>query len=145
MSLPNGLKTLLGATYMDVFSVQSREKQWQLFSERFTGVWNVGYAIRQIGLTIDYTGNVYSPMRLPLLSHTDPRREFSPWWSIQNLQLTQKIKDAFEIYGGVKNLLNWTPNKGNPSLLQERTTLLTKKSASMPMVRYWQQPTILMA
>ena len=34
-------------------------------------------------VAIDYTGNVYSPMRLPLLSDLDPRKPESPWWSIR--------------------------------------------------------------
>ena len=56
-------------------------------------------------------------MRLPLLSDLDPRLPYSPTWSIQNIQLTFRgIKD-FEFYGGVKNLLNWTPNEGNPFII----------------------------
>ncbi|HRO74970.1 MAG TPA: TonB-dependent receptor [Crocinitomicaceae bacterium] len=117
IALNNGLKFLLGGTYMDVYSVENDVKTRQLFTERFTGVWNIGYTIKKIELTIDYTGNVYSSMRLPLLSDTDPRREYSPWWSIQNIQLTKKFEFGLELYGGVKNLLNWTPNKGNPFLI----------------------------
>ncbi len=56
-------------------------------------------------------------MRLPLLSESDPRRAYSPWWSIQNIQLTYSGLKKIEIYGGVKNLLNWTPNKGNPFII----------------------------
>ncbi len=117
IALSNGLKFLLGGTYMDVYSVENDIRVPQLFTEKFTGVWNIGYALNRIGLTIDYTGNVYSPMRLPLLSAADPRKEYSPWWSIQNIQLTKKIRSNIEIYGGVKNLLNWTPNKGNPFII----------------------------
>ena len=40
-----------------------------------------------------------------------------PWWSLQNIQLTYGGFKNFEIYGGVKNLLNWTPNKGNPFII----------------------------
>ncbi len=115
--LPNGIKMLAGATAMDVYSKQDGEKIRQMFTEKFTGVWNVGYTFKGAGLTIDYTGNLYGPMRLPLLSDTDPRREYSPWWSIQNIQLTKTIGKSLEIYGGVKNLLNWTPNKGNPFII----------------------------
>jgi len=115
--LPNGLKLLAGATAMDVHSMEEGERIQQLFTERFTGVWNAGYTIKRIGVTIDYTGNLYGPMRLPLLSDTDPRREYSPWWSIQNVQLTKRVGKSMEIYGGVKNLLNWTPNKGNPFII----------------------------
>jgi outer membrane receptor for ferrienterochelin and colicins len=41
----------------------------------------------------------------------------SPWWSIQNIQFTYKGFKSWEIYGGVKNLLNWTPNKNTPFII----------------------------
>lgn len=113
----NGLKLLLGATAMDVYSKEDEEKTRQLFTEKFTGVWNIGYTLRKFGLTLDYTGNLYGSMRLPLISEADPRKEYSPWWSIQNIQITKSINSNFEIYGGVKNLLNWTPNRGNPFII----------------------------
>ncbi|AIM39109.1 TonB-dependent receptor [Sphingobacterium sp. ML3W] len=106
---PFGLKILAGATVMDVYSKEEGEKTRQLFTEKYTGVWNIGYTFKSIGVTVDYTGNLYGPMRLPLLSDTDPRSEKSPLWSIQNIQLTKKIANNIEVYGGVKNLLNWTP------------------------------------
>lgn len=114
---PSGLKILAGGTLLDVYSVENNVKSRQLFTERFTGTWTVGYEFRTIGLNIDYTGNLYSPMRLPLLSKKDPRPEYSPWWSIQNIQITKNIGKGFEIYGGVKNLLNWTPAKNIPFLI----------------------------
>lgn len=117
IAFPFGLKILAGATVMDVYSKEGGVKTREMFTEQVTGVWSVGYTFKKIGLTIDYTGNLYGPMRLPLLSDTDPRSHYSPWWSIQNIQLTQKIGDKIEIYGGVKNLLNWTPNKGNPFII----------------------------
>lgn len=113
----NCLKIMAGATAMDVYSKEDGERIRQLFTENFTGTWNIGYTFRKSGLTLDYTGNLYGPMRLPLLSSTDPRSEYSRWWSIQNIQLTKKLKEGIEIYGGVKNLLNWTPNKGNPFII----------------------------
>lgn len=117
IALANGLKILAGGTAMDVFSMRGDEKITQLFTEKFTGVWNIGYNLKNLGLTVDYTGNIYSPMRLPLLSNTDPRKAYSPWWSIQNIQITRKLGDNWEIYGGIKNLLNWTPTKGNPFII----------------------------
>jgi len=113
----NGLKILMGGTLLDVYSKNDGIKERQLFTEKFSGVWNVGYTVKKLGLTIDYTGNLYSPMKLPLLSATDPRKEYSPTWSVQNIQLTKRLKNGLSIYGGVKNLLNWTPNKGNPFII----------------------------
>lgn len=115
--LPNGLKFLVGATYQDVSNTENGVTSRQILTESFTGTWNVSYVIRSLDLSIDYTGNLYGPMRLPLLGELDPRREFSPTWSIQNIQFTYKGLPNFEFYGGVKNLLNWTPNRGNPFII----------------------------
>lgn len=105
----SGLTVTAGATLMDVTFEEGGVKSRQLLTERFSGVWSIGYDFTQIGLTMDYTGNVYSPMRLPLLGELDDRNEYSPWWSIQNIQLTKIIGTRWELYGGIKNLLNFTP------------------------------------
>ena len=103
------LKLLIGGTYMDNYKVENSMKVKQMLTENFTGTWALTYDWKKLGLTFDYTGNLYSPMRLPLLSSLDPRSEYSPWWSIQNIQLTKKLK-RFEVYGGIKNVLNFTPS-----------------------------------
>lgn len=116
VSFPSGLKLLAGVTYQDVFSEENGVKETQLLTERFSGTWSVTYDFSTLPLSIDYTGNLYSPMRLPLLGELDPRDPESPWWSIQNIQLTYRF-DKIEIYGGVKNLLNWTPGDETSFLL----------------------------
>jgi outer membrane receptor for ferrienterochelin and colicins len=117
INFKSGLKILLGGTLLDVYKKENGIRTRQLFTEKFSGTWNVSYTIKNKNLSIDYTGNVYSPMRLPLLNDLDPRRNFSPWWSIQNIQFTRKFSNKFELYAGIKNLLNWTPNKGNPFII----------------------------
>lgn len=102
------LKFLIGATYMDNYKVENNKRSTQVLTEKFTGTWAVSYEWKRFDMVFDYTGNIYSPMRLPLLGTLDPRDEYSPWWSLQNIQVTKKVK-RFEIYGGVKNLLNFTP------------------------------------
>jgi outer membrane receptor for ferrienterochelin and colicins len=113
----NGFKILAGGTLMDVSQTENGSSTRQAFTERYTAVWNVGYTIKKINVSIDYTGNLYGPMRLPLLSPLDPRPEYSPAWSLQNIQVTKKFKNGLEIYVGVKNFLNWTPNKGTPFII----------------------------
>ena len=113
----SGIKASLGATYQDVSQTENGTTTRQILTERFTGVWSFSYKHYPTNLTLDYTGNIYGPMRLPLLGELDPRQEYSPTWSIQNIQLTYDGFNNFEIYGGVKNLLNWTPNKGNPFII----------------------------
>ncbi|WP_394974083.1 TonB-dependent receptor domain-containing protein [uncultured Croceitalea sp.] len=113
----NGLRFLLGVTYQDVSQTENGVTTQQILTERFTGTWNVSYDLRSLDVSIDYTGNLYGPMRLPLISDLDPRSEFSPTWSIQNIQFTYKGIPNFEFYGGIKNLLNWTPNRNNPFII----------------------------
>ncbi|MEP0711813.1 TonB-dependent receptor [Algoriphagus sp.] len=106
---PNGFTVTAGGTLMDVSIEEEGITRRQLLTERFSGVWSVGYEFFRLGLTVDYTGNVYSPMRLPLLGELDDRPEYSPWYSLQNIQLTKSIGEKWEVFGGVKNLLNFTP------------------------------------
>lgn len=117
MVFANGLRFLVGATWQDVSNTENGVTERQILTESFTGTWNVSYTFRSLDLTVDYTGNLYGPMRLPLLGDLDPREEFSPTWSIQNIQFTYKGWEGFEVYGGVKNLLDWTPNRGNPFII----------------------------
>ncbi|NRS88008.1 outer membrane receptor for ferrienterochelin and colicins [Flavobacterium sp. 7E] len=113
----NGLKMILGATYMDVSKTEEGITTQQILTEKFSATWAISYRINKLFLDVDYTGNVYGPMRLPLLGNLDPRQEYSPTWSIQNIQFTFNKLKNIEIYAGVKNLLNWTPNKGNPFII----------------------------
>lgn len=117
LTFSNGLKFILGGTLMENTLTEDGITEQQMLTEQFTGTWAVSYKIKPWHLSIDYTGNVYSPMRLPLLSDLDPRPGMSPWWSIQNIQFTYSGVRNFEFYAGVKNLLNWTPNKAAPFLL----------------------------
>ena len=117
LTFKNGLKIIAGATYQDVATYENSIKMQQILTEKFSGTWAVTYKIKKLSLALDYTGNIYSPMRLPLLSSLDPRREFSPTWSIQNIQFTFSGLKQFEFYAGIKNLLNWTPNRGNPFII----------------------------
>lgn len=117
LAFPVGLKILLGATLMDVSNTTNGVTRRQILTESYSGTWSISYAIRMLNLSVDYTGNLYGPMRLPLLSELDPRQEYSPTWSIQNIQFTYSGVKDFEFYGGIKNLLDWTPNRGNPFII----------------------------
>jgi outer membrane receptor for ferrienterochelin and colicins len=126
------LKGFLGGTLQDVAKFEMDgtgivRKQRPVLTERWSGNWTLSYSLPLQGLTIDYTGNVYGPMRLPLISPFDPRKPVSPVWSLQNLQLTKWLSDKVEIYGGVKNLSNWTPGKGNALLIARTHDPFDKK------------------
>ena len=107
------LKLIAGVTFVDVYEKNGTEKIRPKLTEKFSGTWSASYSFRRSGISIDYTGNIYGPMLLPLQSEYDPRPATSPYWSIQNIQMTKKFKRGWEIYGGVKNLLNYTPPKNS--------------------------------
>ncbi|WP_179334100.1 TonB-dependent receptor [Winogradskyella costae] len=113
----SGISASVGATFQDVAQTENGERTKQILTEEYSGVWSLSYKNYATNLTFDYTGNLYGPMRLPLLGDLDPREEYSPTWSVQNIQATYDGFNNLEIYGGVKNLLNWTPNKGNPFII----------------------------
>jgi outer membrane receptor for ferrienterochelin and colicins len=122
MNHANRLKGVMGITIQDVQKTERDETGKRstirpVLTERWSGTWAITYTIPSIAFTIDYTGNVYGPMRLPLLSSTDPRPGYSPVWSLQNIQFSKIISRQIELFAGVKNLLNWTPAKNVPFLI----------------------------
>jgi outer membrane receptor for ferrienterochelin and colicins len=108
----NGLKFMAGVTWMKVFqnetdSTGNEVRTVQLHAPEWSGTASASYTF-PFGLTADFTASWYGPMRLPIFPN-DYRPEYSPWFCIANLQLTQKLKSNFEVYGGVKNLFNFIP------------------------------------
>jgi len=117
ISLIKYTKLTVGGTYMDVFVIDGSKKERQILTERFSGTWTLSYRMPMSHIDVDYTGNLVSPMRLPLISQLDPRSPFSPWYSIQNIQLTFHKWDRFRLYGGIKNFLNFRPYKKTPFII----------------------------
>jgi outer membrane receptor for ferrienterochelin and colicins len=109
LNLSTGLILTAGATLMDNTLHTGEEVRRPLLTENFSGTWSASYILPFASQwSLDYTGNLYSPMNLPLLGELDPRPGKSPWWSIQNIQVSFKGKRT-EYYGGIKNLLDFTP------------------------------------
>jgi outer membrane receptor for ferrienterochelin and colicins len=117
LNFTNGLKIILGVSFLDNRNIENGTSSIPVLTERFTGTWNVSYKINPIHLAIDYTGNIYGSMKLPLLSDLDPRAPNSPTYSIQNIQLSYLGFKDFEVYAGVKNLLDFLPKQNNPFLI----------------------------
>jgi outer membrane receptor for ferrienterochelin and colicins len=106
------LKILAGISYMDVYQMEENssghlERSVQLHAPKWSGNFVASYAL-PYNVSVDFTGNFYGPMRLPILPN-DYRPEYSPWFCIANLQLTKKFNYGLEFYGGVKNLFDFTP------------------------------------
>ncbi len=107
------LKLIAGVTFMDVFQVRNNangvvEKSRQIHAPKWSGNFVATYSFKR-KLSLDLTGNWYGPMRLPILPN-DYRPEYSPWFCIMNLQGTKQFNNGIEIYGGIKNIFNFTPS-----------------------------------
>ena len=109
----NGLRMNIGATYIDSSIIENGIEFTPYLSESFQGVWKIEKGFNDSGFKIDFTGNIVGKMRLPRLGVLDPRDEYSPVFSITNLQLTKVINNNYEFYGGVKNILDFTPPKNS--------------------------------
>jgi len=122
LNIGNRFRSQAGFTLQDIRQIREisggkKEVFKPALTESWSGVWSLSYRFPDQGLSIDYTGNIFGPMRLPLLGYLDPRKPYSTVWSIQNLQVSKKIGRKMEFYGGMKNILNWTPVKGNPFII----------------------------
>jgi outer membrane receptor for ferrienterochelin and colicins len=117
-SFVNGLKINAGATFMNVFTIDrnaagNKIKVPQLFAPSVSGTFSVSYNFYAPRLVLDVTGRLTGPMYLPVVPN-DYRPEKSPLYNILNVQLTKTFANGLELYGGVKNLLNFLP--ANPLL-----------------------------
>ncbi|SHN45798.1 outer membrane receptor for ferrienterochelin and colicins [Chitinophaga sp. CF418] len=106
------LKVLAGVTYMDVYQIDENAagiplKSRQIDAPKWAGTFTVSYSL-PAGFGVDLTGNWTGPMRLPI-QPKDYRPEYSPWFLLANAQVTKKFAKGWEVYGGVKNLLNYIP------------------------------------
>lgn len=104
----------LGISYMDVY--QARDdgsgkmvKLQQVQAPKWSGTFSLSRTFAKPFITVDFSGNWYGPMRLPVLPN-DYRPEYSPWFCLANLQLTKKTIKGWEFYGGLKNFFNFLPS-----------------------------------
>lgn len=115
VTLLRSLKLIAGATFMDVYQIEDndnggRSRVEQLFAPRISGTWSLSYSFLNHGVTFDLTGRTSGPMHLPVQRQFgDTRPALSPWFSLVNFQVTRIFNSGIELYGGVKNLLNFVP------------------------------------
>lgn len=113
---PNRTRVNLGATFMDVKNRQDGITRTPVLTESWSGVATISVPATE-KLTIDYTATVTGPMRLPLLGPLDPRPEYSPVFSLQNIQFAYTFAKHFTLIGGVKNIFDFRPDKHTPFLI----------------------------
>ena len=108
-----GLRVNLGATYIDTYAEENGIKTMPYLTERFQGVWKLEKKWIPNDLILDFTGTFTGRMRLPTLGDLDPRPSYSDPFSILNIQLTKIWNNSVESYGGIKNILNFTPARNS--------------------------------
>jgi outer membrane receptor for ferrienterochelin and colicins len=116
-TMGNNFTCMTGVTLIDNLIHDEETTRRPLLTERASGVWSMTYRLHRLGLSIDYTGNLYGPMQLPLAGELDPRPGTSPWWHIHNLQMRWQKNRSPEIYFGVKNIFDLTPADITPFLI----------------------------
>jgi outer membrane receptor for ferrienterochelin and colicins len=107
------LKLNAGVTLMDVYQKEddgtgNLAKLPQIQTAPFSGTFAISYTFQKPKISVDWTGNYFSPMHLPVVPN-DYRSSMSPWYSIQNLQVTKTFGNGLQVYGGVKNLFDFIP------------------------------------
>lgn len=113
LATPGILKFMLGATYSDVRNVHADSlgvlrSSMQLQTPLWSGNIVMSCHFREPDVKFDVTGNWYGPQRLPVFPN-DFRPEYSPWYCLLNLQVSKTFRGSYEMYMGVKNLLNFIP------------------------------------
>jgi outer membrane receptor for ferrienterochelin and colicins len=107
------LRLRLGVTLQDVYEMSQnnegdQEKVDQLFAPFFSGVFNLSYEFKKLKMKLNYTGKTVGPQNLPIYDAPFERAEVSPWFTVQNVQLSKSFKKGWEVYTGIKNIFNYT-------------------------------------
>ncbi len=97
----------VGFTYQDVYHMDAGVKDREFFSADFMGTWSASYTLGD-AVTVDYTGSLTGPMRLPEYDAPFQRDTESPTYTIHSVQANVAVKPGFELYGGVKNIFDYT-------------------------------------
>ena len=105
------LKVGAGFTFTNVFQLNKDDngntvKETPVHAPPFVANFYLSYNFPVPQLSIDWTGNVVSPMLLATVPN-DFRPSHSPWHTIQNIQLTKKFNSGVELYLGLKNFFNF--------------------------------------
>ncbi|KAA5533228.1 TonB-dependent receptor plug domain-containing protein [Taibaiella lutea] len=102
------LNVRIGVNYMDVYQKNKDNiKTEQLFAPKWSGNFSFSYTLPK-QIVIDLSGQINGPMRLPI-QRNDYRPEYSPVFCLANIQFSKKIDTKWEVYAGIKNILNFVP------------------------------------
>lgn len=95
----------VGVTLKDVYEVNGGVREEEFYAPGFRAVASATWNLRALPLSLEYTGRVTGPMRLP---DYEDRPDRSPTYSVHNLQATWSLGEGKQAYLSVKNLLDYT-------------------------------------
>jgi len=96
-----------GVTLQDVHTVRDGLREEEFFAPRVRVVGTATYNIRRLPLTVDYSGTVTGPMRMPSYDEPFTRPVRSPAYARHNVQGTWRLGDGGALYLSVKNVLDY--------------------------------------
>ena len=98
-----------GVTFQDVYLVSAEgAREEEFFAANIRGVFSATYTMRSLPLSLDYTGSITGPMRLPSYEEPFARPGRSPVYSVHNAQASWTVDDSTALYLSVKNIFDFT-------------------------------------
>lgn len=107
------LRITLGATYQDVYSMESdeagvAEKHEVIKVPKFTGLYTLSYELSGIRTSFDLNGTYTSSMRMPQFDAPYERPLKSPYFFLHNFMVNHRVSTNAQVYFEVKNIGNFT-------------------------------------
>lgn len=97
----------VGVTLQDVYTADGGAREDEFFAPTVRGVATATWAFRSIPLTLDYTGSVTGPMRLPSYDEPFSRPTRSPTYALHNVQGSWALGGGAELQLSVRNLFDY--------------------------------------
>ena len=101
-ALPVGVRA--GGTWQRVETVTDGVASPLEFAPGFKGEFTLSREWERSGVTMDWTGRVVGPMKLPEFPDKAPR---SPWYTEQAIQVTKRLAPNTFLIGAIRNLANF--------------------------------------
>lgn len=97
----------VGVTLQEVYTEDGGVREDEFFAPSARATLSATYNARRLPLSLDYTGTVTGPMRMPAYPEPFTRPERSPAWALHNVQGSWRLGDAAQLYVAVKNLAGY--------------------------------------
>lgn len=97
----------LGVTVQEVYTADAGVRVQEFFAPAARVTLSATYNARRVPLSLDYTGTVTGPMRMPAYPEPFTRPERSPTWALHNVQGSWRVGEATQLYLAVKNIAGY--------------------------------------